>query len=50
MEVPYEKMAEILNALEIKTTLENGVLTCDIPYYRDDIESRADLAEEVMRI
>lgn len=50
VEVPYEKMAEILNALEIKTTLENGVLTCDIPYYRDDIESRADLAEEVMRI
>ncbi|MGI5893717.1 MAG: phenylalanine--tRNA ligase subunit beta [Candidatus Merdivicinus sp.] len=50
VDVPYEKMVEILNALHIETTMENDVLTCHIPYYRDDIESRADLAEEVMRI
>ena len=50
VEVPFEEMVRILNALEIETTLENGVLTCRIPYFRDDIEGRADLAEEVMRI
>lgn len=50
VDVPYDKMVEILNALHIETTMKDGVLTCDIPYYRDDIESRADLAEEVMRI
>lgn len=50
VDVPYDKMVEILNALHIKTTMKDGVLTCGIPYYRDDIESRADLAEEVMRI
>ena len=50
VDVPYDKMVEILNALHIETTMKDGVLTCHIPYYRDDIESRADLAEEVMRI
>ncbi len=48
--VPDETMAQILNSLCIDTTLEDGVLTCKIPSFRDDIEGRADLAEEVMRI
>ncbi len=50
VDVPHETMAEILNSLCIDTTLENGVLTCHVPSFRDDIEGRADLAEEVMRI
>lgn len=45
-----EKMVEILNALDLTTTLENGELTVSVPSIRDDIESRADIAEEVMRI
>ena len=44
------KMVEILNALDLATTLENGILTVSVPSIRDDIESRADIAEEVMRI
>ncbi|MBQ4616780.1 MAG: phenylalanine--tRNA ligase subunit beta [Clostridia bacterium] len=48
--VPHETMAEILNSLCIETTLEDGVLTCRVPSFRDDVEGRADLAEEVMRI
>ncbi len=48
--IAEEKMVEILNSLHITTTCENGVLECDIPSFRDDIEGCADLAEEVMRI
>ncbi len=48
--VPHDTMASILNSLCIETTLENGTLTCKVPSFRDDIEGRADLAEEVMRI
>jgi len=48
--VPEDKMVEILNQLCLPTTLSNGVLTCRVPSIRDDIEGRADLAEEIMRI
>ncbi len=50
LEIPAGTMAEILNRLHIRTTLDGGVLTCTIPSFRDDIEGRADLAEEVMRV
>ncbi len=50
LHIPGETMCDILNKLEIKTTLENGTLNCLVPSVRDDVESRADLAEEVMRI
>lgn len=50
LEIDHNRMAEILNSLKIKTTLESGVLNCEIPSFRDDIEGKADLAEEVMRI
>ena len=50
VEVPESTMCDILNSLHIKTTLENGVLHCFVPSFRDDIEGRADLAEEIMRI
>ncbi len=50
VEIPEETQAQILNRLQIPTELSGGVLTCRIPSFRDDIEGRADLAEEVMRI
>ena len=50
LNVPEEKMLSILNSLQLPTTLENGVLTCSVPSIRSDIEGRADLAEEIMRI
>ncbi len=48
--IPTETMVDILNRLCIKTTEENGVLTCLVPSFRDDIEGKADIAEEVIRI
>ncbi len=51
VQVPFTTMVEILNSLHIETVLDdNNRLTCKIPSFRDDIEGRADLAEEVMRI
>ncbi len=50
VEIPEERMVEILNSLCLPTTVKNGVLTVRVPSIRDDIEGRADLAEEVMRI
>ena len=50
VQIPEEKMVEILNSLCLPTTANDGVLTVRVPSIRDDIEGRADLAEEVMRI
>lgn len=50
LQISAETMVEILNNLCIETTESNGILTCLVPSFRDDIEGRADLAEEVMRI
>ena len=49
LEIPGEKMVEILNNLSIETKLENGVLEAHIPSFREDMEGRADIAEEVIR-
>ena len=48
--IPEDEMVDILNRLGIETVLEDGVLVSQIPSFRDDIEGRADIAEEVMRI
>ncbi len=45
-----QTMCDIMNSLQIPTSLENGTLRCLIPTFRDDMEGRADVAEEVMRI
>lgn len=50
VEVPDEKILQILNSLGFPTTLKGKEITCRVPSIRDDIEGRADLAEEVMRI
>lgn len=50
MEIPGEKMADILTALDMKTTLSGDTLTVVAPDYREDVEMEADLAEEVLRI
>ena len=50
VQVPAEAMVDILNRLQVTTTLENGVLTCMVPSFRDDIEGRADIAEEIIRV
>ncbi len=50
VEIPVEKMVDILNRLEIETVANGDELTCTVPSFRDDVEGRADLAEEVMRV
>ena len=50
VQVPDQKIADILNSLGLPTTLDGKTVTCRVPSIRDDIEGRADLAEEVMRI
>ena len=48
--IPNEKIVEILNLLGLETAIDGNMLTVKVPSIRDDIEGRADLAEEVMRI
>ncbi len=50
VEVPDDTIVDILNRLGLTTTISGKEITCRIPSIRDDIEGRADLAEEVMRI
>ena len=50
VDVPDEKIVSILNSLHLPTTANGKELTVRVPSIRDDIEGRADLAEEVMRI
>ena len=50
VDVPTEKMVEILNNLGLNAEADGNKISCRIPSIRDDIEGRADLAEEVMRI
>lgn len=50
VDVPDEKIVSILNSLGLETVANGKELTVKVPSIRDDIEGRADLAEEVMRI
>ncbi|MBE6797850.1 MAG: phenylalanine--tRNA ligase subunit beta [Ruminococcaceae bacterium] len=50
VDVDDETIVNILNSLGLKTTIEGKTITCRVPSIRDDIEGRADLAEEIMRI
>jgi len=50
VDVPTDIIVDILNRLQLPTTLDGEKLTVKVPSIRDDVEGRADLAEEVMRI
>jgi phenylalanyl-tRNA synthetase beta chain len=45
-----EDMLSILNKLEIKSSLDNGLIVSEVPYFRCDIEQEVDLIEEIGRI
>lgn len=50
VDVPKDTMISILNKLGLKSQLDGNNLTVRVPSIRDDVEGRADLAEEIMRI
>ena len=50
VDIPGEAMEDILNRLNIETTLAGDVLTCEVPAWRQDIETDADISEEVLRM
>ncbi len=50
VEIPTDTIISILNKLGLNAKLDGEKLICTVPSIRDDIEGRADLAEEVMRI
>ena len=50
LNIEKSEMVRILTALGLETKLNGNMLTVSVPSIRDDIEGRADLAEEIMRI
>lgn len=50
LELSPQQMADILNGLDIPTTVSGENLLVEVPHFRDDIEGEADIAEEVARM
>lgn len=50
VDIPEETVLSILNSLGLETVADGRRLTVRVPSIRSDVEGRADLAEEVMRI
>ncbi len=48
--ITAETMAEYMNRLQVKTSVNGDVLTCEIPSFRSDIYRMQDVAEEVARM
>ncbi|MFR1760095.1 MAG: phenylalanine--tRNA ligase beta subunit-related protein, partial [Christensenellaceae bacterium] len=48
--VEARQMKAILEDLKVPTEIEGGELVCTVPAWRGDLETYADLAEEVLRI
>ena len=49
IEVPAVVVSNILNGLQIETTITGNKIKCIAPLFRDDIENANDIAEEVIR-
>ncbi|MDQ7799135.1 MAG: phenylalanine--tRNA ligase subunit beta [Candidatus Edwardsbacteria bacterium] len=50
VDIPADRMIEILNALEIKAQKAGDIIEVQVPSFRSDIEREVDLIEEVGRI
>lgn len=48
--IPNESITSILQSLNIKTSIRDGVITCIVPPYRDDIVRDCDIIEEIIRV
>lgn len=49
-EIPKNRVAEILNALEIENEFKGDTIYIKLPIYREDIKNDNDVAEEIIRI
>ena len=50
VDVPGEKMKEILESLEFGVELSGDRMVVTVPNFREDVEMEADISEEVLRI
>lgn len=50
IEIPDNKILDILQSLNIQTTIEGKKITCIVPPYRDDIARDCDIVEELIRV
>lgn len=50
IDIPDEKIVEILQSLNIKTKVEDGLVVCQVPPYREDIARDCDIVEELIRL
>ena len=50
IEISDQTQCDLLDKLDLKAKLENGVITCTIPSYRSDLTRPADLIEEIARL
>ena len=50
VDIPAATMAEIMEKLQFKVALDGDTLTVTPPLFRSDIETEADICEEVLRI
>lgn len=48
--IAKKRIISILESLNIKTTVQDGVVTCIVPPYRDDISRDCDIIEELIRV
>lgn len=50
IKVPHSEILRILNSLNIKSRIDNGILQSEIPHYREDIAGYPDISEEIIRM
>jgi phenylalanyl-tRNA synthetase beta chain len=50
LDLPVAESQRILGALGFTVSAKDGVLRCDVPSWRADVEGEADLVEEVLRV
>jgi phenylalanyl-tRNA synthetase beta chain len=50
IEIPSEKAMGILSALSFEPKVENDLITCTVPSWRNDVYREVDLIEEIARV
>ncbi len=50
IEIPDEKIASILQSLNIAAVITEDTISCNVPPYRDDISRDCDIVEELIRV